>query len=101
MIINEMDPGKRYLPLVQQKNPIQGIEPENVKFSDTLNEFMGDINRLQVESADSTEKLIKGEPVDLHDVMISSQKARTSFQLLMELRNKGLDLYREVLRMQV
>ncbi len=101
MIINEMDPGRRYLPLVQQKYPAQGIEPENVKFSDTLNDFMGDINRLQVESAESTEKLIKGEPVDIHDVMISSQKARTSFQLLMELRNKGLDLYREVLRMQV
>lgn len=48
-----------------------------------------------------TERLIKGEPVELHDVMIASQKARTAFQLLLELRNKGLDLYREVNRMQV
>jgi flagellar hook-basal body complex protein FliE len=39
--------------------------------------------------------------VDIHDVMIAAQKSKTAFQLLMELRNKGLDLYREVLRMQI
>jgi len=48
-----------------------------------------------------TESFIKGEPVDIHDVMITVEKAKTSFELLMELRNKGLDLYREVLRMQI
>lgn len=63
--------------------------------------MIDDVNKMQISSAEQTEKLIKGEPVDIHDVMITAQKARTSFQLLMELRNKGLDLYREVLRMQV
>ena len=33
--------------------------------------------------------------------MITAEKAKTSFELLMELRNKGLDLYREVMRIQV
>jgi flagellar hook-basal body complex protein FliE len=66
-----------------------------------LREFIGDVNDSQHKSAEATEKLIKGEPVDIHDVMISAEKAKTSFQLLLELRNKALDLYREAIRIQV
>ncbi len=102
MIINEIKMGKDYLPLVQQKSQSQAPDTsKGVKFTDTLNELISDTNNLQIDSAELTESMIKGEPVDIHDVMISAQKAKTSFQLLMELRNKGLDLYREVLRMQI
>lgn len=102
MIINELDPARQYLPLVQQQSSEMGIEPsENVRFVDTLAELIDDTNNLQKQSGELQEKFVKGEPVDIHDVMISAQKAKTSFQLLMELRNKGIDLYREVLRMQV
>lgn len=73
----------------------------DVKFSDTLSEFVGDVNSLQLESKAKSEAFIKGEPVDIHDVMISAEKAKTSFELLMELRNKALELYKEVSRMQV
>jgi flagellar hook-basal body complex protein FliE len=68
---------------------------------ETLRLFIEEVNSLQAEAADYTERLLKGEPVELHDVMIAAEKARTSFQLLLELRNKALDLYREVLRMQL
>ena len=101
MIINELDPGKQYLPKVQQRYSAQELEAKDIKFVDTLKSLVKDVNSQQVEAAKNIEKLIKGEPVDIHDVMISAEKAKTSFQLLMELRNKGLDLYREVLRMQV
>jgi flagellar hook-basal body complex protein FliE len=70
-------------------------------FANTFNEFVTDVNSFQKESEIMTEKLIKGEAVDLHDVMIAAEKAKTSFQLLLELRNKVLDLYREVNRLQV
>ncbi len=101
MIVNETDPSRRYLPLVQQKMQTGGIAPSNTSFADTVREFVGEVNNMQIDATEQTEKLIRGEPVDIHDVMITAQKARTSFQLLMELRNKGLDLYREVMRMQV
>ena len=83
-----------------QKQQANKTKPD-VKFTDTLSEFVGDVNSLQLESIEKTEAFIKGEPVDIHDVMISSQKAKTSFELLMELRNKALELYKEVNRMQV
>ena len=101
MVVNELDPSNRYLPLVQQKTQASNAEPGGVSFADTVKEFIGDVNNLQVDSKEQNDKLIKGEPVDIHDVMITAQKAKTSFSLLMELRNKGLDLYKEVLRMQI
>ncbi len=102
MVINELDPSRQFSPLVQQQTQDRGINPSSdVTFSGTLREFVSDVNGLQKDSAEQRDKLIKGEPVDLHDVMITAQKAKTSFQLLVELRNKTMDLYREVNRMQV
>jgi flagellar hook-basal body complex protein FliE len=101
MLINELNRKNDFLPLIQQKQSMDGLQPTGAKFSDTLKELIGDVNDMQIEAGKKTEQMIKGEPIDIHDVMISSQKAKTSFQLLLELRNKGLDFYREVSRMQV
>ncbi|RKY86908.1 flagellar hook-basal body complex protein FliE, partial [candidate division KSB1 bacterium] len=46
-------------------------------------------------------KLLTGEIKDVHDVMVAVEKANTSFELMMEIRNKMLDAYREIMRMQV
>ena len=87
--------------LLGQLNNQKTNDNSKVKFSDTMTEFISDVNSLQIETMNSTESFVKGEPIDIHDVMIASQKAKTSFELLMELRNKALELYREVNRMQV
>lgn len=101
-MINEINPSNRYQPLVQQKlQKSDETTVEGSSFADTLKDFVNEVNSQQETSKTLTESFIKGENVDLHDVMIAGAKAKTSFQLLMELRSKGLDLYREVLRMQV
>jgi len=102
MIIKELSRNNDFLPLEQQRSSINDKQPiEDTTFAGTLKSLINDTNNLQLESSQLTESMIKGEPVDIHDVMIAAQKSKTAFQLLMELRNKGLDLYREVLRMQV
>lgn len=102
MVINELDPERRYLPIVEQKFGRQDISSaKDQSFTDSLKLLIKDVDTLQKDSASMTEKMIKGEPVDLHDVMISAEKAKTGFTLLMELRNKFLDLYREVSRLPV
>lgn len=89
-------------PLLQQHLRAVSAAPEQQRsFIETLRAFIAEVNALHGEAAEYTERLIKGEPVELHDVMLAAEKARTSFQLLLELRNKALDLYREVLRMQL
>ncbi len=46
-------------------------------------------------------QMVVGQDVDLHDVMIAVEKAKTSFDLLMEVRNKTIDAYRELMRIQI
>ena len=83
---------------LDQKSLESGNSPS---FADTLQNFVQDVNTMQKDSAHQSERFIKGEAVDMHDVMIAAEKAKTSFQLLMELRNKGIDLYKEAMRVQV
>jgi len=70
-------------------------------FGDMLKEFVSDVNTLQAEAGKAIEKMVAGEATDIHDVMIAVEKAKTSFELLMELRNKTIDAYRELMRIQV
>ena len=78
-------------------------------FRDSGNDYMinsqrvrlKDVNELQADAGEHVEKLLTGEIKDVHDVMIAVEKAGTSFELMMELRNKMIDAYREVMRMQV
>jgi flagellar hook-basal body complex protein FliE len=70
-------------------------------FSDFLKKAINQLNEEQVSSDMLTTKLAKGENVDLHQVMIASQKASVSLQLAVEVRNKVIEAYQEVMRMQV
>jgi flagellar hook-basal body complex protein FliE len=77
------------------------LKETNASFGETLQRAMADVNALQTEAGKAVEKMVGGESVDLHEVMIAVEKAKTSFDLLMEIRNKALDAYREIMRMQV
>jgi len=63
-----------------------GVEFENV-FSD----FIGSVNKTQLDANQLTEDFLGGKNVELHEVMIAGEKAKTSFELLMEIRNKAID----------
>lgn len=55
-----------------------------------------------LESADNAVKENStGGPVDLHDVMIAMEKADISLQMLVQVRNKTVDAYQEIMRMQI
>ena len=79
----------------------KALKETNASFGDTLNQAVADVNGLQQQAGKAVEKMVAGEATDLHEVMIAVQKARTSFDLLMEIRNKTIDVYREIMRMQV
>ncbi len=91
------------LPNVQgSRQQIDGTLKETQRsFGETLTRAMTDVNTLQAQAGDAVNRLISGEATDLHQVMIAVEKARTSFDLLMEIRNKAVDAYREIMRMQV
>jgi flagellar hook-basal body complex protein FliE len=77
------------------------LKETNASFGDMLSQAVKDVHMLQTEASEAVQRMVVGEETDLHSVMIAAEKARTSFDLLMEIRNKTIDAYREIMRMQV
>ncbi|GIK22533.1 MAG: flagellar hook-basal body complex protein FliE [Ignavibacterium sp.] len=71
------------------------------EFGNLLTDFIGDVNKAQLDSSKATQSFIKGDEIEIHEVMIAGEKAKTSLELLMEIRNKTIDMYRELTRMSV
>jgi len=92
--------------------PIQGgtlprrVEPtfrqtSGVSFKDTLNGFMKDVNHLQQQADESVRKLAAGEITDVNQVMTASEEAKVAFNLMMEMRNKVMEGYQEIMRIRL
>ncbi|WP_018660057.1 flagellar hook-basal body complex protein FliE [Heyndrickxia acidiproducens] len=70
-------------------------------FSDLLKQSIDSVNQQQNHADMLITKLANGENVDLHQVMIAAQKAKISMQAALEVRNKAVEGYQEMMRMQV
>ncbi|MFO7315404.1 MAG: flagellar hook-basal body complex protein FliE [Bacilli bacterium] len=70
-------------------------------FANTLKEAIDKVNDYQVQSDTLTNKLIQGENVELHEVMIAAQKANITLNATVEIRNKVIEAYQEIMRMTV
>mgnify|MGYP005849728131 FL=1 len=70
-------------------------------FGKLLNNALESLNRLDNTASQAVARLAAGEDVDLHQVMIAVQEADIAFQLALQVRNKLVDAYHEVMRMQV
>ncbi|WP_413789084.1 flagellar hook-basal body complex protein FliE [Bacillus kandeliae] len=90
MKTNAIDNSKKVSPSEAQEN-----------FASTLKNSINELNKLETESTQMTDKMIRGEDVDLHQVLIASQKANVSMQFAMEVRNKVVEAYQEIMRMQM
>jgi flagellar hook-basal body complex protein FliE len=70
-------------------------------FAATLERSLAEVNRLQQSADASITALASGGKASLHDTMIAMEQADVSFRLLMQVRNKIVDAYQEIMRMQV
>lgn len=70
-------------------------------FGDLLKGAVEQVNAIQHESGRLQDSVARGESMNIHQAIITSEKAGLSFQLMMQVRNKMLDAYQEVLRMQI
>src|SRR5690349_2075979 len=73
-----------------------GEEPAGASFGDVFKKVVGDTNQMQTNAQDLIGAFLRGEPVELHQVMAASEEASISLQLLVELRNKMTDAYRTI-----
>jgi flagellar hook-basal body complex protein FliE len=76
-------------------------DPTASTFSGFLQEAMSGVNRVQQEAETAVQQHTIGKTHNLHDTMIAVEKADISLRLLMPVRNKAVEAYQEIMRMQI
>lgn len=70
-------------------------------FADTLNEAIQNVNELQKGSDKAMQDLATGRTDNVAEVMITAEKADIALKLMVQVRNKIIDAYQEIMKMQV
>lgn len=73
-------------------------KPEG-SFKEVLKDAFNDVNDLQHESKKMVTDFLNGDVTDVHQVMVAAEKASVGLDLTMQIRNKLVEAYREVMRM--
>ena len=104
MIVN------KYIP-TEYLNKVNSIESNNnkesntntssISFSYVLGEKIQAVNDKIIKAEETTINFINGEEEDIHNVMIDTEEAKGSLQLAVEVRNKLVDAYKEIMSMQL
>jgi flagellar hook-basal body complex protein FliE len=80
---------------------IDSSQKEIKSFAATLTEAVDKVNEMSLEADVQIQKLATGETKNIPEVMIASEKASVAFKLLTQVRNKMIDAYQEIMKMQV
>ena len=95
-----MDPIRGFPNILQQIQPRDRSEAAPpASFRDTLEAFYTEVNANLKAADQKAAEFAVGKRQSLHEIMIASEKAGVSFKLLVEIRNKLLDAYQEIMRM--
>ena len=74
---------------------------DNKSFAATLKNAVGEVNKLQKTADVKMQELATGKTDNIPDVMIASEKADIALRLMVQVRNKMIDAYQEIMKMQV
>ncbi len=88
--------------LVPAASPAQ-VQPaqQTDAFANVLGRMVEEVNAKQGAASDAVASLQGGQNVSLHQAVIAMEEANVSFQLMVEVRNKLLESYQEIMRMQI
>lgn len=86
--------------LAQGKN-LQAGQAAGSSFRDFLTQALQNVSQLEKESDAITNDFIAGKTDSIHSVLIAAEKASLALDMVLEVRNKVLDAYTEIMRMQV
>ncbi|OFZ81812.1 MAG: flagellar hook-basal body complex protein FliE [Bdellovibrionales bacterium RIFOXYD1_FULL_44_7] len=70
-------------------------------FSNILRDSVDKVNNYQQQADVAVKELVAGRTKNIHETMLTIERADSSLKLMMQVRNKILDAYREIMRMQV
>ncbi len=111
--VNElMGQSQIHMPTAPEGLTLRSMEQEGMKapestgdvakgFGQMLSESLTKVNEYQQQADTSIKELAAGRTKNIHETMLTIEKADTSLKLMMQVRNKVLDAYKEIMRMQV
>ncbi|NLP03464.1 MAG: flagellar hook-basal body complex protein FliE [Fibrobacter sp.] len=76
-------------------------QKSGASFKETFQNFLSDVNAMQKKADQSIQKMAAGEITDVHQVMSSVEEANVAFNMMMEIRNKVMDAYQEIMRIRL
>ncbi|MGQ7277254.1 MULTISPECIES: flagellar hook-basal body complex protein FliE [Brevibacillus] len=88
---------------IQPKPLTKTYTPAEVtkSFSSYLSDALDQVNQAQVESAVLADRFAAGQVQDVHQVMIAGQKSAIMLQMALQVRNKVIESYQEIMRMPI
>lgn len=94
-----INPGDFITEKGKNENPTKNTSALN--FGEILSDAISRVNELEKESDKMSEKLAMGEADNLHEVVIATEKADLALNLAVQVRNKMVEAYEEIMRMQI
>src|SRR3954464_147835 len=74
-------------------------DEQGPSFADSLKRALNEVSSSQDTAQDYIQRFVRGEPVELHQVMAATEEAQISLEMLVEMRNKLMDAYKTVMAM--
>jgi flagellar hook-basal body complex protein FliE len=82
-------------------NPADSQTSAGGEFGSVLADAIGRVDQFQKNAASTIDKFLSGEDQEVHKVALATEQAQISFDLFLQVRNKVISAYQEVMRMQM
>lgn len=79
----------------------QSSDSDDINFGSLLKQKLDALNEKQISADDVTESFIKGDETDIHKVMLETEEAKMDMELAVQIRNKMVEAYQELNKMQL
>lgn len=89
------------LPIVEIEKISSQRRDSVQNFGDFLKAALNKVNQTQLEAEQITKDFVLGNDVELHQVILATEKAELALQLTIQIRNKVIEAYQELMRMQI
>ncbi len=98
----KIDDIRRQLEDISLKSKINAPEDKNAEsFSSVFENAINEVNSDQIKAEQSITNYVSGKDTNLHNTLISLEKAEVSFKMMMQVRSKLMEAYQEIMRTSV
>ena len=103
--INKVTDSSDHLRIQKESSSQSGVNEstgaDGTSFTDVLKKSIDQVNEYQKSADTAIKSMVAGKSKNIHETMLAIEKADMSLKLMMQVRNKVLDAYKEIMRMQV